>query len=55
MNAIKFWSAARKNSWESEAAWNLRAYERTADDIVQNPAAYLAQDKIIDISQYMTP
>ena len=54
MNAIKFWSAARKNSWESEAAWNLRAYERTADDIVQNPAAYLAQDKIMDISQYMT-
>ena len=54
MNAIKFWSAARKNSWESEAAWNLRAYERTADDIVQNPAAYLASDKIMDISQYMT-
>ena len=54
MNAIKFWSAARKNSWESEAAWNLRAYERTADDIVQDPAAYLAQDKIMDISQYMT-
>ena len=54
MNAIKFWSAARKNSWESEAAWNLRAYERTADDIVQNPTAYLAQDKIMDISQYMT-
>ena len=54
MNAIKFWSTARKNSWESEAAWNLRAYERTADDIVQDPAAYLAQDKIMDISQYMT-
>ena len=54
MNAIKFWSAARKNSWESEAAWNLRAYERTADDIVQDPATYLAQDKIMNISQYMT-
>ena len=54
MNTIKFWSAARKNSWESEAAWNLRAYERTADDIVQNPAAYLALNKIMDVSQYMT-
>ena len=54
MNSIKFWSAARKNSWESEAAWNLRAFERTADDLVQSPAAYLHTDKIFDISQHMT-
>ena len=54
MNSIKFWSAARKNSWESEAAWNLRAFERTADDLVQSPNAYLATDRILDITQHMT-
>ena len=54
MNSIKFWSAARKNSWESEAAWNLRAFERTADDLVQSATAYLHTDKICDITQYMT-
>ena len=54
MGVIKFWSAAHKNSWESEAAWELRAFERSADDVVQSKNAYLASDKIQDISQYMT-
>ena len=54
MGVIKFWSAAHKNSWESEAAWELRAFERSADDVVQSKNAYLASNKIQDISQYMT-
>ena len=54
MNAIKFWSAARKNSWESEAGWNLRAFERTADDLVHSSNAYLANQQILDITQHMT-
>jgi hypothetical protein len=54
MNRIKFWSAARKNSWESEAAWNLRAFERTADNLTQSPTAYLHTGKIYDITQHMT-
>ena len=54
MGIIKLWSAARKNSWESEAAWELRAYERSADDVMQRPSAYLAADKILDISSSMT-
>ena len=54
MNQIKLWSAAKKNSWESEAAWNLRAFERTADDVQQNQAAYLKSDEVLDITTYMT-
>ena len=54
MNSIKFWSAARKNSWESEAAWNLRAFERTADDLIQSSNAYLTTNRILDITQHMT-
>ena len=54
LTPIKLWSAAHKNSWQSEAAWDLRSYERSADDIMQNPNAYLASENIIDITQYMT-
>ena len=55
LTPIKLWSAAHKNSWQSEAAWDLRSYERSADDIMQNPNAYLASEDIIDITQHMTP
>ena len=54
MGVIKFWSAAYKNSWQSEAAWDLRSLERFADDVVQSPETYLSADKIIDISDYMS-
>ena len=55
MRKIQIWSAAHKNSWESEAGWGLRSFERSGDDVMQNPLAYIASDKIQDISQYMTP
>ncbi len=54
MGLIKLWSAAHKNSWQSEAAWDLRSFERTADDVVQSQAAYLNAKQILDISQHMT-
>ena len=54
MNRIKLWSAAHKNSWQSEAAWDLRAYERTADDVIQSLSTYLIKDEIQDVTQYMT-
>ena len=54
LTPIKLWSAAHKNSWQSEAAWDLRSYERSADDIMQSPNAYLASEDIIDITQHMT-
>ncbi|MBR5193601.1 MAG: hypothetical protein IKW37_04195, partial [Bacteroidaceae bacterium] len=54
LTPIKFWSAAHKNSWQSEAAWDLRSFERSADDIMQSPNAYLTSEEIIDITQHMT-
>ena len=54
MGLVKLWSAARKNSWESEAAWELRSFERSADDVVQNPQAYLASSEVMDITEHMT-
>ena len=54
LTPIKLWSAAHKNSWQSEAAWDLRSYERSADDIMQSPNAYLTSEEIIDITQHMT-
>ena len=54
MGIVKLWSAAHKNSWESEAAWELRAYERSADDVVQRSSAYLSSCEVLDITQYMT-
>ena len=53
MGMIKFWSAAHKNSWQSEAAWDLRSFERSADDVVQSKEAYLASDQIIDVSDHV--
>ncbi len=53
LGQVKIWSAARKNSWESEAGWTLRSFERTGDDVEQNQAAYIAYDKVVDITQYM--
>lgn len=53
MGAVKFWSAAHKNSWQSEAGWDLRAFERSADDVKQSKEAYISLDKIIDLSEYM--
>ena len=52
---IKLYSAAMKNSWESEAGLTLRAFERTADDVVQSKEAYIASSEILDISNCMQP
>lgn len=54
LGQVKVWSAARKNSWESEAGWTLRSFERTGDDIMHNEAAYINFDNVIDITQHMT-
>lgn len=54
LGRVNIWSSARKNSWESEAGWTLRSFERTADDIQHDKAAYVAFDKVVDITQYMS-
>lgn len=55
VNKIRLYSAARKNSWESEAGLTLRAFERTADDVLQSADAYVARNEVIDITSHMAP
>lgn len=50
---IRFYSAARKNSWESEAGLTLRSFERTGDDVLQSSSAYIRPESIVDVTGYM--
>ena len=54
LNHIKLWSTAFKNNWQSEAAWDLRALERSGEDVVQSQSAYLASAHLHDITAFMT-
>ena len=51
---IYLYSAARKNSWESEAGLNLRSFERSADDVVQSLDAYVSKEAVVDVTEFMT-
>ena len=51
--SLKLYTAARKNCWESEAGWTLRNLERANAHPQQNPAAYVARDRIVDITDAM--
>jgi len=53
LSSLRLFSAARKNSWESEAAWTLRAIEHTGRFPDQSPEAFISPDKILDISDQM--
>ena len=55
LSHLKLLAVARKNSWESEAGWTLRGFERSADDLVQSAEGYIKHDQIFDISDCMTP
>jgi hypothetical protein len=46
-------SGARKNNWEAEAGWTLRAFERTSDDLVQSQESYIDAKQILDVSAFM--
>lgn len=50
LSSIRLFTAARKNSWESEAGWTLRSYERSAEHPEQSSKAYLKQEQIYDLS-----
>lgn len=54
LGRLRLYSAARKNSWESEAGLTLRSFERTADDIVQSKDAYISAESICDVTEHMT-
>lgn len=50
---IRLYTAARKNSWESEAGLTLRSFERTADDVVQSASAYIKSESIVDVTGHV--
>ncbi|MBX3255988.1 MAG: hypothetical protein KF862_17770 [Chitinophagaceae bacterium] len=52
-SSLRFFSAARKNSWESEAGWTLRALERAGADPKQSQNAFINPDRIVDITKAM--
>ena len=54
LGRMRLYSAARKNSWESEAGLTLRSFERTADDLVQSRDAYIQAEGICDITEHMS-
>lgn len=53
LRALRLFSGARKNSWESEAGWTLRSFERMAADPVQSKEAYVALSDILDLTIMM--
>lgn len=53
LRSLKLYTAARKNCWESEAGWTLRNLERANAHPVQNPAAYVSRERIVDITASM--
>ena len=52
---VKFYSAARKNSWRAEAGWTLMGKIQLPDGFRQDQNAYIRKDEIIDLSGRMTP
>ncbi len=51
---INFYSAARQQNWESEAAWTLRRIVRE-DYPEQSPVAWVDPSTIVDITEKMNP
>lgn len=50
MSFIRFFSAARKNNWESEAGWTLRSIDRSGMKYQQSSKTYIDPAQILDIT-----
>ncbi|RZM21570.1 MAG: hypothetical protein EOO88_32605, partial [Pedobacter sp.] len=53
LSSLRLFSAARKNSWESEAAWTLRGIERAGQHPKQSAEAFILPNQILDLSDKM--
>ncbi|MGO3194800.1 MAG: glycosyl hydrolase [Sphingobacterium sp.] len=53
LSSLRLFSAARKNSWESEAGWTLRSIERVGQSPDQSDAAFVSPEQVLDISSSM--
>ncbi|MDR3268862.1 MAG: hypothetical protein LBT83_07335 [Tannerella sp.] len=50
---FRLYSAARKNNWESEAAWTLRGFVRAGEHPEQSPETFVPLSQIKDITASM--
>jgi hypothetical protein len=55
LSFIRLSSAARKNNWESEACWTLRAIERSCASPRQSREAWLEAPAVTDLTSRMDP
>ena len=53
LGSIRLWEAARKNNWEAEAGWTLRARVRTGDTIQHATHTYLQTNQVVDLTRKM--
>ncbi|HHU98176.1 MAG TPA: hypothetical protein GXX67_13115 [Petrimonas sp.] len=53
LKSLRLSSAARKNNWESEAAWTLRSIVRASEEPKQSPESFIHSNQILDISEFM--
>lgn len=53
LKSLRLFSAARKNNWESEAAWTLRSIVRDSEHPKQSVEAFIKPENILDISSFM--
>ncbi|TVP79768.1 MAG: hypothetical protein EA353_05430, partial [Puniceicoccaceae bacterium] len=54
LNHLRFLSAARSHDWRGQAGYALRSMDRSVQ-LVQDPAAWVRHDSIIDLSDRMAP
>jgi hypothetical protein len=53
LRSLRLLSAARKNNWESEAAWTLRSIVRESEHPKQSEEAFIRSENVVDISSFM--
>ncbi|MCK3683892.1 glycosyl hydrolase [Maribellus sp. YY47] len=53
LRSLRLLSAARKNNWESEAAWTLRSIVRNSENPRQSEDAFVKSGDVRDISSFM--
>ncbi len=53
LSYIRFYAAARKNNWESEAGWTLRNIDRNGVNYAQSTKAFVDPAQVVDLSKMM--
>ncbi|MDR1817001.1 MAG: hypothetical protein LBR07_02245, partial [Puniceicoccales bacterium] len=49
---VRFTSSAKPHNYEAEAGWTLRGKIRAGESPAQNPAAFVPEDAVVDVSEF---